>query len=151
MPIPKGGFPRDGSKAQLKLADGSSISADLVIQATGQTPNTEYLSTLQASSPDSLINPANGFIRVRPTLQFEDPKYPNLFAVGDVADSGAPKAARPGAAQASVVAKNIVSMIEGKEPQENLVITPPGIHLTLGLVCDNAPLCMEDVQCLMCL
>lgn len=118
----------------MKLVDGTSISADLVIQATGQIANTQFLSTLEPSSEGSLINPVNGFIRVRRTLQFQDLKYPNLFAVGDIADSGAHKAARPGVGQAVVVAKNIVSLIEGKEPQENVVVLPPAIHLTLGLV-----------------
>lgn len=91
-----------GKPIVISLQNGDTLQADVVIPATGQTPNTQFLSTLPASSEDSLINPANGFIRVKPTLQFQDPKYPNLFAVGDVADSGAHKAARPGAAQAKV-------------------------------------------------
>ena len=105
-----------------------------MIPATGQTPNTQFLSTLPPSSPDSLINPANGFVRVRPTLQLRDPEYPHLFAVGDVADSGAHKAARPGAGQAQVVAKNILALVEGREPSEEIEVNPAAIHLTLGLV-----------------
>ncbi|EFW99617.1 amid-like NADH oxidoreductase [Grosmannia clavigera kw1407] len=131
--VPEGGFPRDGKPTEVKLLDGTSVSADLVIQATGQTANTQFLSTLEPTSDSSLINPVNGFIRVRPTLQFQDPKFPNLFAVGDIADSGAHKAARPGVGQAIVVAKNITSLIGGKEPQEHVVILPAAIHLTLGL------------------
>lgn len=99
-------------------------------------PNTQYLQDLPASSraEDSLINPANRFIRVRPTMQFADPAYPHLYAVGDVADSGAHKAARPAVAQAVAAAKNIAAMIEGREPTEEIVVNPAGIHLTLGLV-----------------
>ncbi|KAI0913418.1 hypothetical protein F4823DRAFT_577204 [Ustulina deusta] len=122
-----------GKPITVSLQNGSTVEADVVIPATGQTPNTEFLSTLPASSANSVINPANGFVRVRPTLQLQDPKYPHLFAVGDIADSGAHKAARPGAAQAQVVAKNILDLVEGREPSEEIEVTPPAIHLTLGL------------------
>ncbi|KAI1129991.1 FAD/NAD(P)-binding domain-containing protein [Nemania abortiva] len=122
-----------GEPITVSLQNGTTLQADVVIPATGQTPNTQFLSTLPTSSEDSLINPANGFIRVKPTLQFQDPKYPNLFAVGDIADSGAHKAARPGAGQAKVVANNILAMIEGREATQNIDVQPPAIHLTLGL------------------
>jgi apoptosis-inducing factor 2 len=135
--MPPGGL--DPNATSIELQNGNKLSADLVIPAVGQTPNTQFLSTLPASAEDSLINPTNGFIRVRPTLQFADEKYPNFFAAGDVADSGAHKAARPGAAQAQVLARNILSMIEGKAPSENIVVSPPAIHLTLGLVRASLP------------
>ncbi|KAI1085545.1 FAD/NAD(P)-binding domain-containing protein [Whalleya microplaca] len=129
--LPAGGLQPDATTVSLQ--NGESLTADVIIPATGQTPNTQFLSSLPPSSPDSIINPANGFIRVKPTLQFQDPKYPNMFAVGDVADSGAHKAARPGAGQGQVLAKNILAMIEGREPSNNIDVDPPGIHLTLGL------------------
>ncbi|KAI0440142.1 FAD/NAD(P)-binding domain-containing protein [Xylaria telfairii] len=122
-----------GTPITVSLQNGSTLQADVVIPATGQTPNTQFLSALPASSENSLINPGNGFIRVRPTLQFQDAAYPHLYAVGDIADSGAHKAARPGAAQAQVVAKNILDMVEGREPSGKIEVTPPAIHLTLGL------------------
>lgn len=75
---------------------------------------------------------------MRPTLQFLDEKYPNLFAVGDIADTGTHKAARPGAAQAAVVAKNIQALIEGRSPDDKYTKGPRGIHLTLGLVCRSS-------------
>lgn len=118
----------------IKLQNGTELTADLVIPAVGQTPNNQFLSSLPASSSSSLVNPTNGFIRVRPTLQFRDAQYPHLYAVGDIADSGAHKAARPGAAQAQVVAQNVLAMVEGREPSKNIVVDPPAIHLTLGLV-----------------
>jgi len=123
-----------GDPFTISLQNGSTLTADAVIMATGQTPNTQFLSALSASWQDSLINQKNGFIRVRPTLQFQDTAYPHLFAVGDIADSGAHKAARPGAAQAQVVAKNILALVEEREPVEKIEVSPPGIHLTLGLV-----------------
>lgn len=108
-----------------------------MVQATGQSPNTELLATLtpSSSSPGSeLVNPRNGFIRVRPTMQFADPAYPHLFAVGDVADSGAHKAARPAAQQAVAAARNIAALVDGRAPTEAIIVGPAAIHLTLGLV-----------------
>ncbi|KAK6196942.1 hypothetical protein LQW54_011027 [Pestalotiopsis sp. IQ-011] len=121
------------NQTSIELRNGTKLSADVIVPAVGQTPNTQFLSGLDVSSEDSLINPNNRFIRVKPTLQLADPKYPNIFAVGDVADSGAHKAARPGGAQAAVLARNLVAMIEGKEPTEHIVVSPPAIHLSLGL------------------
>jgi apoptosis-inducing factor 2 len=57
-----------------------------------------------------------------------------MFAVGDIADSGAHKAARPGVGQAAVAAKNIAALVEGRGPTEKVEVAPAGIHLTLGLV-----------------
>lgn len=118
----------------LKLTDGRELVANLVIPATGQTPNNTFIQTLKPSDDAPMLNPSNGFIKVRPTLQFKDLAYPKLFAAGDIADTGAHKAARPGAAQAQVVARNIIAMIEGREPAEKLSVSPPAIHLSLGLV-----------------
>lgn len=134
--IPDGGFPMNAGKPfEVELKDGRKITTEHAVVATGQTPNTEFMDGLVKDGLDvPLINPRNGFLSVKPTLQFSDPEYSHLFAVGDIADSGAHKAARPGAAQAAVAAKNIVSMIQGQDPTESIVINPPGIHLTLGLV-----------------
>ncbi|KAI5455992.1 hypothetical protein BGZ63DRAFT_475842 [Mariannaea sp. PMI_226] len=131
--VPPGGFPANGSGFEVELKDGRRLPADLVIPATGQTPNNQFLQGLETTGGVPLINPVNGFIKVRPTLQFQDTKYPNFFAAGDIADSGAHKAARPGAGQARVVAENIAAMIGGKEPSQHIVVGPPAIHLTLGL------------------
>ncbi|RKL08267.1 hypothetical protein BFJ68_g9614 [Fusarium oxysporum] len=131
--IPSKGFPTDGSTFELELKDGRKIQTDLVIPATGQTPNNQFLKDLQPTSGYEIINPANGFIRVAPTLQFADPEYTNLYACGDIADSGAHKAARPGAGQAQVVAQNIAAMVNGGRPEQKVTVDPPAIHLSLGL------------------
>jgi NADH dehydrogenase FAD-containing subunit len=134
--LPAGGFPTDGTTFQVQLTDGTTESTQFVILATGQTPNNQLVADLSPSSDaESIVNPQNGFIRIRPTMQFSDPKYSNMFAVGDIADTGAQKAARPGSAQAAVVAKNIQAMIEGRSPGETFVKGPGAIHLTLGMVC----------------
>ncbi|KAJ5772738.1 hypothetical protein N7457_007634 [Penicillium paradoxum] len=133
--IPANGFPNDGSTFQVQLTNGTAESTQFVILATGQTPNNQPVADLKPSSPDgeSIINPDNGFIRVKPTMQFLDEKYSNMFAVGDIADTGAQKAARPGAAQAAVVAKNIQALIEGRAAEDKFVKGPGAIHLTLGV------------------
>ena len=136
--IPPGGFPSDGGSAfDVRLTNGTVESTEFVILATGQTPNSQPAADLPPSSPDapSVINPDNGYIRIRPTMQFKDQNYPHMFAVGDIADTGAQKAARPGAAQAAVVAKNILALVEGRNPEETFAKGAGAIHLTLGLVC----------------
>lgn len=132
--VPESGFPNNGTPFTVQLNNGTELSTEFVILATGQKPNNDLIKSLPASSPDSLINPDNGFIRIRPTMQFQDPKYPNLFALGDIADTGLRKAARPGGPQAAAVAKNIQAMIEGKKPEEAFPPFPMAIHITLGLV-----------------
>ncbi|KAI8680526.1 Oxidoreductase [Fusarium keratoplasticum] len=121
-----------GNSPMLRTEHGKTLVPDLIIPAVGQVPNTEFLDGLTVE-PGTLINPANGFLRVKPTLQLDAAQYANIYAVGDVADTGARKAARPGVAQAECVAKNIVSAINGNEPNDKITVTPPGIHLTLGL------------------
>jgi NADPH-dependent 2,4-dienoyl-CoA reductase/sulfur reductase-like enzyme len=135
--VPEGGFPVGVGAREVRLQDGRVVTGELVIPATGQTPNTGFVAGLEApAEPGALINPRNGFIRVRPTMQFGDARYPHLFAVGDIADSGAHKAARPGMAQAAAAARNIASMVAGREATETMSLLPAGIHLTLGLVSD---------------
>ncbi|KAK3291907.1 uncharacterized protein B0H64DRAFT_366362 [Chaetomium fimeti] len=138
--VPEGGWPSvfggggDGEKVEVGLQDGRVVTGDLVIPATGQTPNTGFVAGLEgADELGSVVNPQNEFVRVRPTMQFADGRYPHLFAVGDIADSGAHKAAKPGMVQAAVAAKNIASMVAGREAAEEMSLTPAGIHLTLGL------------------
>ncbi|KAJ9098448.1 hypothetical protein QFC20_005968 [Naganishia adeliensis] len=134
--VPEQGFATDGTRTEVQLADGRKIPADLVILATGQIPNTQLLQTLNGTTTDpstSIINPSNGFLRVRPTLQLLNPQYSHIFALGDVADTGAPKAARPGMMQADVVVQNVLSLIEGKEAEKEMEVGPAAIHLTLGL------------------
>ncbi|KAK3346141.1 hypothetical protein B0T25DRAFT_462460 [Lasiosphaeria hispida] len=128
--VPEGGFPVGGGEGFVALRDGRRVPAEFVVVATGQTPNSRFV---VAGLGEGLVNPENGFVRVRPTLQFGDGRFPNLFAVGDIADTGAHKAARPGSVQAAVAAKNIAAMVAGGEPVETITVAPAGIHLTLGL------------------
>jgi hypothetical protein len=56
------------------------------------------VANLQSSRPDAelVINPDNRFIRIRPTIKFLNKQFSNLFAIGDITDTGAQKAAQPG-------------------------------------------------------
>lgn len=96
-----GGFDR---ATEVVTEDGRRVPADLVILATGQTPNSGLLAGLAPSA----IN-RSGYIEVKGTLQVradgqEGDGLERVFAVGDIANSGAAKAARPGGAQAKLVA-----------------------------------------------
>lgn len=132
----------------VELVDGSVLEGDVVIQATGQKPNNEFLAGLELTEETEgqqekgngrVINPLNGFVRIKKTMQFADERFSDfMFAVGDIADSGAHKAARPGAVQAAVAARNVVRLIEGAKKEgdvelESIEVQPAGIHLTLGL------------------
>lgn len=135
MKIPPGGIPETGEKVQIELTNGQSLTTDMVIMATGQKPNNGLVAQLAESSGTSLVNPVNGCIFVKPTLQLKSETFLNIFSLGDIADTGSHKAARPGAQQAGVVARNIVSMIQnGAAPLEEFKPTPAAIHLSLGLV-----------------
>jgi apoptosis-inducing factor 2 len=74
-------------------------------------------------------------IIVKPTLQIQDDEYPNVFAFGDVANTGGAKQARAAYMQSEIVLLNILTLIEGKD---NLRLYKPnvlfedGIKLTLG-------------------
>lgn len=132
--VPEGGFSTNCSTQEIKFKNGRSITADFVILTTGQQPNNSLLKNLDRSLQDSVLNPENGMIRVRPTLQFAHPELSHLFAVGDIADTGAHKAARPGMVQADAVTANIRAMVEGKAPSETFTASPAAIHITLGMV-----------------
>lgn len=134
MKVPAGGIPENGDKVQIELTNGDTLTTDFVIMATGQKPNNGLVAHLAESSGTELVNTANGCIFVKPTLQVKSEKFPNIFSLGDIADTGSHKAARPGAQQAGVVARNIVSMIEKGQPAEEFKPTPAAIHLSLGIV-----------------
>ncbi|KAI5241348.1 putative oxidoreductase [Aureobasidium subglaciale] len=126
--LPAKGYPTDGSTFNIELQDGSAVSTDFAVIATGQTPQSELMKTL---SPESIDDA--GFVRVQRTLQINDTKFPNIFAVGDVADTGAHKAARPALRQAPVVVENIEHLTRGEPLEQYEVAEGPSIHLSLGI------------------
>ncbi|KAF4548137.1 Pyridine nucleotide-disulfide oxidoreductase-like protein 7 [Elsinoe fawcettii] len=126
--LPSGGFPTDGSKFNVELQDGNKVPTDFAIICIGQTPQSSLVKDL---SPELLTN--DGFIKVRKTLQVADSAYPEIFALGDIADTGSHKAARPAAKQAEVVAENIEHLLQNESLVEYDASAPAAIHLTVGL------------------
>ncbi|KAL7411771.1 hypothetical protein BDY24DRAFT_435652 [Mrakia frigida] len=127
--IPEGGF--EGVK-EVELENGKIVKGDFIILSTGQTPNS---SPLIEFAPSAVLS--SGFIKTKPTLQIDasEPGTECIFAVGDIADTGAPKAARPGGAQAAIVANNILNQLQSSsEPLETYSYDPAAIHMTFGFV-----------------
>ncbi|KAK4186279.1 hypothetical protein QBC35DRAFT_387634 [Podospora australis] len=135
--IPASGFPSEAQEEgiEVKLQSGRTLKANFVVLATGQKANNAWLTGpgLLQGEEGVLLNEKNGFVRVRPTMQFAAENLGHCFAVGDINDCGMHKAARPGYVQAGVAARNIVRMIKGEEANEEIVKGVAGIHLTLGL------------------
>lgn len=75
----------------------------------GMTPNSELMKAL---SPDT-INKGNGFIRVKPTMQILDERYPNIFAAGDVIDHTDVKTGHYAWMQGLAALTNIRKLING--------------------------------------
>lgn len=127
--IPAEGYPTDGSIVQVECLDGTSIPADMVVVANGLKPQSEILKAL---SPESINT--EGFVSVKRTLQISDSRFPSIFAIGDIAATGAAKAARPAAQQAELVVENIDHILKNEPLGEYDASNPHGIHLTLGIV-----------------
>lgn len=102
--VPSAGFPVDAQSIVIECEDGTTIPADFVVRkmtnydsqtdryqiiSTGQTPQSELMTGLSPNSIDA------GFIKTLPTLQLDNPTFPNIFVVGDVAATRAHKAAKP--------------------------------------------------------
>ncbi|KAF3007889.1 hypothetical protein E8E13_010989 [Curvularia kusanoi] len=128
--LPEKGYPTDGTEFDVCLRDGTSVRADFAIISTGQTPQSDLLASLAPQCIDS-----DKFIKVQPTLQIADPQFPHIFALGDIAATGAHKAARPALKQAEVVVANIQRLLEGSsdELMTYEASDPAAIHLTLGI------------------
>lgn len=73
---------------------------------------------------------------MKETLQITDSKYPHIYALGDVAETGGVRMGRAAALQGSVVAQNIMRAIKGEELKkyQSIAILEEGIDITLGLV-----------------
>ncbi|KAM0787304.1 hypothetical protein ACM66B_007080 [Microbotryomycetes sp. NB124-2] len=134
--VPRGGF--DGAK-RVELQDGRVVEADFVINATGQTPNSGLLKTFAPSAVNEF-----GYISVKSTFQVDADQCDRVFALGDIADSGAPKAARPGMVQAGIVARNIVSLL-GVEPNSTDGSQKPAFEPPTDSIA-NEPVSAKDVN-----
>jgi NADH dehydrogenase FAD-containing subunit len=122
---------------------GHEFPCDLQLNCTGLQYNSSLLASL---SPQS-INLKNNCIHVLPTMQLADSRYPNIFVIGDVADTTALKNAVSGWFQGEVVARNITRLVRQVDPPaaytsggnpvesdelEEYTPGPPVIKLTVG-------------------
>ncbi|KAJ7180259.1 FAD/NAD-P-binding domain-containing protein [Mycena crocata] len=123
-----GYFPISGPSYNVELADGRLIPADVAISCIGAVPLSTPIESLSPASIDK-----SKFIRVKPTLQIADDRYPNVFAVGDVAATGANKNAKSGFVQVEVAVANIKSMIQGASATQEYTPSPLAIHMSTGL------------------
>lgn len=90
---------------ELTLSTDEKILADMYIPTYGVLPNTSYI-------PASYLN-EQGFVKV--DKQFRVGGQNNVFAIGDVSDFEAPQV-MPVDKQSAHLVKNLVSILEGKEP-----------------------------------
>ncbi|RDB15801.1 Apoptosis-inducing factor 2 [Hypsizygus marmoreus] len=137
--VPKGGE----EEKSVRLEDGEwSKEVDLVIPCTGQSPNSDLITSLSPSS----ISPTTHQVLVKPTLQLADDAFPHIFALGDVANTGGVKMARAGMAQAEVARRNIVRLIKGVEGRRLERYKPNWVEgaLKLSLGKDRNILYLQD-------
>ena len=142
--VPPGGYPHDGRTFDIHLEDGTVLQAECIIQCTGAVALSKPLTYL---APE-LVDENSGYVKVRRTLQVADSRFPKIFSLGDVADTGAHKAARPAYMQVPIVRENIERIMkwenengreytseeEGKLDLQEYETPPAGIHLSLGFV-----------------
>ncbi|WZH46776.1 Apoptosis-inducing factor [Fusarium acuminatum] len=118
-------------ETNLKFTNGETKTFDLVIPCTGFRPHSNLLATY---SPKSIAS--SGEIKVKQTLQVDSLQSTrqNIFAVGDVAQSGGPKQARAAMIQVEVAVRNILSLIKDKSAKEAYVpqYFENTLQLTLG-------------------
>jgi NADH dehydrogenase FAD-containing subunit len=110
---------------------GEAIEADMWFRCFGVRPQSDILDAELAAARG-----ADGFLRVRPTLQLEG--FDTVFAIGDVTNADAKMAGRAGR-QAHLAAENIRLLIMGRadvleeyEPLPPAIIVPIGPHLGSG-------------------
>jgi len=79
---------------------------------------------------------ARKYVKVLPTLQL--PSQRSIFALGDIIDWKEQKQAFKTGGHASVVAANILSLLNGSEPQKQYKTGPEAMLLSIGRVSFDA-------------
>ncbi|GME48460.1 uncharacterized protein LTHEOB_5583 [Neofusicoccum parvum] len=113
------------------LTSGRTLECGYLIDCTGHKPASGILAEL---SPSSIAE--SGHIKVKPTMQIVDESFPNIYAAGDVAETGTKRAnARTSMSQARIAVDNILLAIKGQSPryQYKPLWQEGSILLTLGL------------------
>jgi NADH dehydrogenase FAD-containing subunit len=113
-------------RATLVTEKGTKIESDYCLNCIGRlVPNSQFLD-------DFKIVDAKGFVNVKPTLQFDHKDFSNMFALGDVANTGAAKTAYMTYDQAKVVAANIYALVNNGKMKEYKIPKNDFFLLTLG-------------------
>ncbi|RYP41187.1 hypothetical protein DL767_001191 [Monosporascus sp. MG133] len=121
----------DAKSGFVTLKSGRRVECDVLINCTGQRPASQLLADL---SPDSVLE--TGQIRVKSTLQITDDSFPNVYACGDVAETGTQNPnARSAMRQGTIAAENVLLAIQGKAPRYEYIphFADGAIGLTVGL------------------
>lgn len=121
--------------AEVRLRDGSCIPATLTIWTAGVKP----VAVRFNPEPPRV---RGGRLDVLPTLQLA--RFPNVFAVGDIAFPQSqqlppPMTAQVARAEAEIAARNIIALMEGRTP-ERFAYTPRGMLVSLGSMMAGAEL-----------
>ncbi|KAJ1925962.1 hypothetical protein IWQ60_004223, partial [Tieghemiomyces parasiticus] len=105
---PHGGAPVPTSPAAhvITTRKGIRIETDKILNAVGNQVHTEYLHSLPTDTRMGIVGPDDR-IRVYPTLQVKDDKYPYIFAVGDANDIKCGKAGCRATHQVRILVKNL--------------------------------------------
>ncbi|KAI7888321.1 uncharacterized protein EV154DRAFT_310978 [Mucor mucedo] len=112
--LPPGGFPLKVNPIEVHTKGGKIIHGDLAIMCIGMTPNSGMLAEL---APDA-INKETGFVKVKPTMQIQDDRFPHIFAAGDVTDHTDVKTGHYAWMQGYAAFENIRKMIAGATQEE---------------------------------
>ncbi|KIJ42085.1 hypothetical protein M422DRAFT_171420 [Sphaerobolus stellatus SS14] len=87
---------------------GVSLNADLILTAFGGRANNDWV----GQSLGETVLSKTGFVKVKPTLQVQG--HNNIFAMGDMIDWAEQKQSFKAKQHASVVATNILPVLEGQ-------------------------------------
>ncbi|KAI8970268.1 hypothetical protein BDF20DRAFT_838639 [Mycotypha africana] len=126
--LPPGGYPQEVGPVEVHTLGGKVIHGDLAIMCIGMTPNNALLAEL---APDC-INKKTGLVRIKPTMQIEDDRFPNIFAAGDVCEHTDCKNGHSAWMQAIAALTNIRKMIEGAPLEPYRSRNTANIRLVLG-------------------
>lgn len=94
-------------KTHVTLADGRTLSADVVVQAVGITPNTDWI---KGFAPEWLD--VRGQVRVGEDLSVTG--HDRIFALGDCSDIDEPKMLKMADTQGKFLATSIIQRINGE-------------------------------------
>jgi pyruvate/2-oxoglutarate dehydrogenase complex dihydrolipoamide dehydrogenase (E3) component len=115
----------------VETSSGNSITGvDLVLLAFGNRPQTEWLKN--SSLGTEIVN-ANGYVKVKKTLQIDHAELNHVFVLGDAADLNETKMAFRIGAHVSVVVENITQVaIKKGKPTAEYKKGPDAMFVTFG-------------------